>query len=221
MAKRKETQSRQLGDEVTTPSAVKLYRNGLIDLFFSREEYGERLDIFLSRATRSIEVVAVTFRLASDKGDLHGMLKEKLEQIPDFRVRVSLLEPSSAAVDVLATELAVRPDALRAELTDSLTALAVLREKLTVDAKERFHLLTHQTLPFGSGYMLDATPISGLIHVETKLHGASGKEIFAYRLVAPSNFYSQNYASWNRLLDQSAILEGEKFSRTLQTVSMA
>ncbi len=190
-------------DRAHLPLQDRLAQSGMVDFFFSRREYPERLDTFLSRATKSIEAVAVSFRLASEKGDLHGVLVKKLTSIPDFRIRLSLLQPACAAANLLARELAIDPSVLDKELVNALDDLDHLWQSMKPTEQARFELLVHDNLPFGSSYMLDANEHTGLIHVETKLHATAKRESFGFRVCGPSDFYTQNYLAWTAILNAS------------------
>jgi hypothetical protein len=185
------------------PLAERLAESGVSDLYFSRRDYSERLDQFIARAKHSIAVVVVNFQLASEKGDLHGVLQSKMQGNPDFLVRLSLLNPNSVAVGVLADQLGISPEQLRADLIHALDDLLRLRSSLSAEQQTRFGLLTHDGLPFGSAFMLDATPAHGIIHVETKLYGVPRKDSIGYRVVAPSEFYTRNFEAWAAILANS------------------
>lgn len=180
----------------------RLESNGVIDLYFSRHDYHERLDEYIDRAQRRIDAVTTTFRLASQQGDLCAVLKRKL-QLEDFQIRLSLLRPKSTAAELMSMQMGQSLTDFNRSVESATDLLLELRNSLSEEQKSRFHLLQHDSLPFGTAYMIDANISSGMIHVETKLFYAPGKESFGYRIVGPSDFFQRNYQAWMEIIARS------------------
>ena len=64
----------------------------------------------------------------------------------------------------------------------------------------------------GSAILLDASPTTGTIQVETKLHRAPRTESFGFEVKGPSSFYGRQYAAWNVLLRESRPVCAEDLS---------
>lgn len=183
----------------------RLRFNGVVDIYFSRHDYHERLDQYIDRARRRIDVVTTTFRLASADGDLLAVLRQKLA-LKDFEVCISLLNPQSAAAEVLSAEAGQSPTDFRESVKCAAGMLLQLRNSLSGDQQSRFRLLEHSVLPFASAYLIDANLSSGMIHVEARLFAAPKKESFGYRIVGPSEFYQRNYQAWMAIIGASSPL---------------
>ncbi len=183
----------------------RLESNGVIDLYFSRHDYQERLDEYIDRAQRRIDAVTTTFRLASQQGDLCAALKRKL-QLKGFQIRLSLLRPKSTAAELMSMQVGQSVTDFNRSVESATDVLLELRDSLSGEQKSRFHLLQHDSLPFGTAYMIDASISSGMIHVETKLFYAPSKESFGYRIVGPSDFFQRNYQAWMEIIAQSTPL---------------
>lgn len=171
-------------------------------LFFSRHDYPERLDQFIAQAKFRLDVVSSSFRLSSPEGDLLLEIRNRLS-IKAFQATISLLAPDSAAAAFYAHQAGLDRKAIEMDLNYSAWKLLELRASLTTEQQARFQLLQHDCLPFGTAYMLDASSDHGVIHVETRMHGAPKKESFGYRVEGPSDFYRRNYESWMSVITSS------------------
>ena len=185
------------------PFAIRLRREGVRRFLFSRHEYPERLDAYLERASHSIKIVSISFRLTNNECALTELFRKKLAAIPSFEIWISLLQPNSHAAVLAAHALNIKPDALSKEIDEMLNDLKLLRDSLPPSDGGRFHVLTHDSFPMGSALMLDATHTSGLIQVETKLYRSPRVESFSFEVVAPSPFYNRNFIAWNAVLAES------------------
>lgn len=186
--------------------AKKLREQGINRFIFSRHEYPERLDAYLSRANHSIKIVSISLKLTSDESGLTELFRRKLASNPSFEIFISLLQPDSNAANLAATSLDIKPEMLKREIEEMLCELKTLRDSLPPSDKDRFHILTHDCLPMGSAILLDATQISGTIQVETKLYRSTRVESFSYEVKAPSPFYEKNFTAWNRVLHESKVV---------------
>jgi len=183
--------------------ANRLRSQGITRFTFSRHEYPERLDKYLESAQHSIKIVSVSLRVTGTEYALTELFRNKLASNPAFEIYISLLQPNSSAVVLMARALNIDPAALNKEIDEMLGDLKKLRDSLPSQEKGRLHIMTHDCLPMGSVIMLDCTPISGLIQVETKLYGSPRAESFGFEIRYPSPFYERNLVAWNRVLAES------------------
>jgi hypothetical protein len=181
-----------------------------VDWFIDRSAYRERLDEFLSRAKVSVRVVAVTCKLSSRDGDLFGVIGRMLAASSSFRVCLSLLDPDCNSVHSLARSLGSDAHDLAIDLRENLDGWKRFCESLNREAALRFDLRTHDCLPLGSAYLVDVETPNGIIHVETRLHGAPKSESFGFRVAAPSEFFNRNRLAWMAILQSSLPLGGAK-----------
>lgn len=183
-----------------------LERSGVTAWYSSRGEYGERLDQFFARASHSIEIVAITCRLASAEGDICAVFRRKLRQRM-FCIRLSLLDPRCAAVDTLARSVGVGAKDLAIGLAENLGHWHEFARSLDEGHRVRFDLRVHNCLPFGSAYLLDASTQEGVIHVETSLYMAPKDESFGFQVAGPSDFFNRNCRAWRGVIDAGARFE--------------
>jgi hypothetical protein len=148
-------------------------------------------------------VVSISFRLTNNECALTELFRRKLVANPSFEIWISLIQPYSHAATLAAHALNIKPEALSKEIDEMLDDLKLLRDSLPASDSGRFHVLTHDSFPMGSALMLDATPTSGLIQVETKLYRSPRVESFSFEVAAPSSFYKRNFAAWNTVLAES------------------
>lgn len=183
--------------------AVRLRSQRITRLTLSRGDYPSRLPNYLERAKQSIEIVSISLKLTQDEGDLLALFRRQLHSNPDFRIVISLMNPSTPYIDVASVSLDLTPDELREEIETMLRKLIALKESLSKTEQIRFQILVHDSFPMGSAILLDATPTSGSIQVETKLYRTPRTESFGYEVTAPSRFFTQNYRAWKRVIDDS------------------
>ena len=112
------------------PFAIRLRREGVRRFLFSRHEYPERLDAYLERASHSIKIVSISFRLTNNECALTELFRKKLAAIPSFEIWISLLQPNSHAAVLAAHALNIKPDALSKEIDEMLNDLKLLRDSL-------------------------------------------------------------------------------------------
>lgn len=184
--------------------ANKLFANGLTLFHFSREDYKKRLSFFLDGAKSSIEIVSISLKITHEEGKLTDVFQRKLIANPDFFIRISLINPNNKSlVKIVADSLSVNSEKMRLEILDMLKDLKECKNSLEESQKLRFDILVHNCFPMGSAIMLDATPISGKIQIETKLYKAKRDESFGFLLSKKSSFFQRNYNSWSRILKES------------------
>lgn len=183
-------------------TATHVSSAGVSRIIFSRNQYGERLPRYLEYAQQSIRIVSISLKLTNDEGKLTDLFRRKLAS-PTFEITISLLRPSSAAVALAASALDVSCIELEQEIATMLGELTKLREHLAPTDRSRLLLCTHDCLPMGSAIMIDATPMSGRIQVETKLYRTPRISSFGYEVVGPSEFFTHNYEAWSNVIRDS------------------
>lgn len=187
------------------PIAKRLREQGLTRFVFSRHDYPDRLDSYLARAQHSIKIVSISFRLTNNECALTELFRRKLALNPSFKIVLSLLDPNSNACKLAAHALDIDAVTLSREIGEMLHDLKALYDSLPPQDKGRLHILTHDCLPMGSAILLDATPTSGTIQVETKLYRAPRVESFSFEVRGPSPFYARNFTAWNRIISESKV----------------
>jgi len=190
------------------PLALRLRRGGISRFQLERSDYhgrggGGSLPTYLDGAETSIGIVSISLALTNQEGRLVKLLRRKVAANDDFRVTISLLNPHSTITGAVAAALDMSELALRAEILDTLKQLSDGREAMTHDQGRRFRILVHDLQPMASAILLDATPTTGLIQVETKLYRARRTESFGFEVRAPSSFYGRNFTAWNAVFDDS------------------
>ena len=188
------------------PIARHLREQGVTRFVFSRNDYPERLDAYLERAQHSIKIVSISLRWTNNECALTDIFRRKLASNPSFEIVVSLLALDSNAVSLAAHALNIDASSLAVEISEMLNDLRTLRESLPPPDRGRFHVLTHDSLPMGSAILLDVTPTSGIIQVETKLYRAPGVESFSFEVRGPSAFYQRNLIAWHRIISESKVI---------------
>jgi hypothetical protein len=135
---------------------------------------------------------------------------KRINQSDSFRIAVSLLDPFSDVLDVAAKSLNEKPNELADDICKMIRRLLEIRDRLSETDRSRLIISVHDFLPMGSAILLDATPTSGLIQVESKLHKSPRTDSFGYEIAGPSEFYSRNFRSWFCVLDESKVVD-EKY----------
>jgi len=185
--------------------AAVLARGGIQRLTLSRADYHQyrvgagMLRDYLATAKHNIDIISVSLNVTQAEGSLISFFEKKIGENEDFCVRVTLLNPSSPVVPLLTKSLDLAPGELEGEIRSTLRQLERCKSKLSGSAARRLIIYIHDTLPIGSAILLDATPESGRIQVETKLYRAPRTESFGFEVVGPSPFYSRNYTAWNKV----------------------
>jgi hypothetical protein len=172
-------------------------------MIFSRDHYPERLPQYLDRAKHSIRIVSVSLKQTNDEGRLVDIFRRKLTGHPSFEITVSLVRPASSAAELAARSLDVSFEDLSREIQHMIDELTEFRRRLGESERKRLHICTHDCLPMGSAILLDASPASGTIQVETKLYRTPRVSSFGYEVVAPSTFFAHNFEAWNRVIQDS------------------
>lgn len=185
----------QLARRITDESLTRFH--------FSRDDYGRSLRSYLAQADESIVIVSVSLKATHDEGDFIELFERCLARNPDFRVTVSLMNPASAAADLAADSLSMPADRLKREISEMLETLLDLKDRLSPGSARRLRVLVHSSFPMGSVIMLDASPRSGTIQVETKLYRSPRTESFGFEIGGPSPFFNRNYQAWLRVIDES------------------
>lgn len=183
--------------------AMRLKREYITSFHLRREDYRERLPEFLSHAKHSITIISISLKLTSEEGAILELLKSKIAANPDFRIKISLINPFSAAAGALALSLNIPLEDLQVEICSMLKKLVICRDSLKEADKPRMEISIHDCIPMGSAILLDAAPEKGVIQVETKLFKSPRTESFGYEVRAPSSFYKRNYRSWMQVIDDS------------------
>jgi hypothetical protein len=183
--------------------AIRLHKANITAFQLSRDHYSERLPAYLGRAKRSIEIISITLKVPNDEGGLVNLFIHQIEGKEDFRITISLLDPFSETLRIVAKSLDMSTETLLTEICAMLKRLFEVRDRLPPTDRSRLRIVLHDSFPMGSAILLDATPDKGTIQVETKLYKTSRLESFGYEVGAPSEFYTRNYRAWKKVLDES------------------
>jgi len=188
--------------------ARALQYGGITRFTLSRRDYSGRpgsgpLRHYLATASHSIDIVSISMNVTQAEGSLISLFEQRINESATFRVRVTLLNPDSPVVSLLAKSLDLKPQKLQEEIIDTLHQLWACKCRLSADRRKGLEILTHDTLPIGSAILLDASPDRGRIQLETKLYQAPRIESFGFEISAPSDFFSRNYEAWQRVFNDS------------------
>lgn len=198
---------------VSTDVLKQIYAAGISAFYQSRDDYGKyredasSIDRYVSTAQNSIHMVSINLMTGLPFDDLCGVFKEKLEEPNNsFMVAVSLLNPNSKSLmESLSPVLALSPDRLAKSIKDSLEELNKLKEGLLPDSQDRFKILVHNAIPFGSAIMLDVFSGNGRIQIETKPYKAPLRKSLAFEVTnkGSNEIYSTLRDGYCRLLDEA------------------
>lgn len=195
-----------------------LHGGGVTGFYLSREDYskrrgGAKLISYLSQAKSSIDIVALNLLYACSTEDLPTQIVRLLQANTALRVRISLPSPDSPVIHAVAPVLGLASGVLRKQVATALSQLYEARTSLSVADRARFRLLLHNCVPMGGAILIDATPTTGRIQVESKLFSHASSDSFGFEIESPaldktpSSFYSRHYMSWTGLLDTSRDVE--------------
>lgn len=177
---------------------------GLTKFHFSRDDYGRTLASFIDTAIQSITIVSISLKITDDEGQLSDLFKRKLSSNSSFTIVISLINPNNQElVKVVADTLNISKEKLHREITEMLIDLLNCYESLNSSEKSRFKITVHDSFPMGSVIMLDVTPTSGIIQIETKLYKAARTNSFGFQLTKESRFFKHNFVAWNRVIQDS------------------
>lgn len=186
--------------------AMRFAAEGITRFNFDRNDYVVKPRDYLASAKRSIDIVSISLSLPNREGRLAELFREKIFAEATFRIRVSVLKPDSPVCEVAAKSLDIPVNQLRSEIEELLKELTELKRTLPSDRQHQLKLFTHELIPMGSVIMLDATPTSGIIQVETKLFKAPRTLSFGFEITAPTktSFYRNQFHHW-QLVFESAV----------------
>lgn len=186
---------------------TRLKKENISAFRFDRGDFRERLPTFLSKAKHSISIISVSLKVTDDEGGIADIIFKRINQIDNFKITISLLDPFSEALGVAAKSLNEKPNELAADICLMLERLLDIKNRLSNDDQSRLTITVHDFLPMGSAILLDVTPTSGLIQVETKLYKSARTDSFGYEVLGPSEFYTRNYRAWISVLDESKTVD--------------
>jgi len=192
----------------------KFYEQGLTKFHFSRDDYGRTLATFLDTAVNSIFIVSISLKITDDEGQLSYLFKRKLSANSSFSISISLINPNNQELIKVASDtLNVSKEKLYNEIIEMLKDLLDCYESLNSSERSRFKILVHDCFPMGSVIMLDATPTSGMIQIETKLYKAPRTASFGFQLTKESPFFKHNFVAWQRVFQESKPFTREHLGR--------
>ena len=139
-------------------------------------------------------------------GTLHHVIIRGIER--KETVRVGLVGLGSSLLLTLALNsyvLALSADRLAKSIKDTLEELNKLKEGLLPDSQDRFKILVHNAIPFGSAIMLDVFSGNGRIQIETKPYKAPLRKSFAIEVTnkGSNEIYSTLRDGYCQLLDEA------------------
>lgn len=171
-------------------SDLMIYETGLSAFYPSREHYKLRedaksIDIYVNTAKNSLIMVSISLIKGISFENLRSVLERKLEDRNcHFEATISLLNPNK---DYLMASLAPifekNQDDIRKDIVDGLTRLTEFRDKLSISARNKFHINLHNAIPFGSAIIIDHDMPYGKIQIETKAYKAPYGKSFAFEVV--------------------------------------
>ncbi len=204
-----------------TPILLRtIKRAGLSALITSRADYvrfrGPKADIatYISKATRELKVVGITFMTGLQIDDTLEVLRELVTRMPvPVKVTISLLNPSfTPALQAIAPVLNKTPLELQNDIASSLRLLAELRGQLSPQARRNLILKVHSCLPAGSVIMIDPELPGGTFQLETKVYKAPYSRSFGFELKRnnQSAFYKTLVDGFNYLINDAKMFGPSK-----------
>lgn len=196
---------------------------GLTAFYPSRRYYvyrkgTERIDAYVSTAKKSLIMISINLMTGLPFTALCQILQDKLENVTNsFVATISLLNPFKAdLIFAISPVLNRTKEQLFDSITDTLKQLVEFRSMLSSEAKNRFKIRVHNTIPFGSAIIIDHHEEYGRIQIETKPYGAVLDDSFAFE-VAPfgtSGFYQTLVKGYEALIKDGNSIEEIGFNST-------
>lgn len=182
---------------------------GLSAFFSSRDDYTKyrtnatSIDEYITKAESSIVMVSITLSTGMTFDNVCTVFKSKLENYQDFRITVSLLNPyNDNLYAAIKPQFEPTASTLQSNAINSLETLVKVRNSLDINARKRFVIKVHQTLPFGSAIILDGETKNGTIQIETKPYGFGMRQSFAFQLENNGGyFYNTLLESYRKLVN--------------------
>ncbi|MES9965623.1 MAG: patatin-like phospholipase family protein [Candidatus Sedimenticola sp. 20ELBAFRAG] len=147
------------------------------------------IESYLLSAQKSIEMVSINLSTGLGFEKITRVFKAKLEEDPDFKVSVSLVDPGedhlmkTVTSSISQEHFQKSPEEFSNDISAALSALAIARSELSPDCQSRFDLRVHNSLPQGSAIILDRGLESSVIQIETKPYKAPLTDSYAIEVV--------------------------------------
>ncbi|HUU44939.1 MAG TPA: CBASS cGAMP-activated phospholipase [Acidobacteriota bacterium] len=186
--------------------------SGLTAFYPSREYYKiwreecSSIDKYVSLAEHSLIMVSVNLMTGVPYDGLCDVIATKMKDAHDkYTVTLSLLNPGeSDLMSVMARALDTTPETLAQNIRERLDMLKKFRDGLAANAKKRFDIRVHNSIPFGSGILIDHLTDKGRIQIETKPHRVPLSKSLGFEVTpgAPSGLYETLARSYDALLQE-------------------
>ncbi len=181
---------------------------GLSAFYSSRDDYAKHrinaasIDKYIDRAQKSITIVSITLTTGLSFDDICKVIENKIKNIKDFKVTISLLNPFLDNLYFTISPLfGQQAETLQKNTKDALVSLRDFRAQLSDEEQKRFILKVHNTLPFGSAIILDGDLESGTIQIETKPYKVGIRKSFAFEICNNNrSFYNTLKTSYYSLI---------------------
>ncbi len=197
---------------------------GLTAFFPARRYYSLRgsagsIDGYVATARKTLVMVSINLMTGIPFDNLCRTLREKLEsQENGFRATISLLNPQKAELVFAISPALGRTTAyVSGSINETLDLLLSFRAGLSSDARSRFDLRVHQSIPFGSAILIDHKEAYGRIQIETKPYKAVLNDSFAFEIApgAESGLFERVSRGYEELLKDGQGLDELGHRRTV------
>jgi hypothetical protein len=199
------------------PIVKQILDAGITAFYQSRSDYGRyrknaaTIDAYIATADKSILIVSINLMTGITFDGLCKFFENKLEEREQsITVTISLLNPwKEELIMALAPVLEFEPKRLSESIQNTLAELHKLKGKMSRQAKDRFNIKVHNSIPFGSAIILDEGTEKGRIQIETKAYKAPLRKSFAFEVSNKENneFYRTLVEGYNLLVKDGVTYE--------------
>jgi uncharacterized protein len=191
---------------------------GLTAFYPSREYYRIRegagsIDSYINTAKDSLILVSISLVKGINFDNLRIVLQRKLEKPgSNFHVTISLLNPSKKyLMESLSLTFEKNNEDLAKDISDGISKLVNFKQTLSLEARRRFNIMVHNSIPFASAVILDSDKSYGKIQIETKAYKVPYGKSFAFEVIPikKDGFYDTILKGYIELLRDGEIIDGE------------
>ena len=178
------------------------------DHYRKRGTTSESISGYINSATSSLIIVSISFITARDYEGTLDTIKHKLNnQGINFQVSISLLNPEkNYLLDSLSQNFGKDRSELRNDIRKGLNQLIQFRNGLSQNAKERFNIYLHNTIPFASAIIIDEFKTNAKIQLETKSYQAPYNKSLAIEVMPiqeKGSLFETLLISYKKLLEDA------------------
>lgn len=180
--------SKAYTDMLDSELAQRVQSAGLTCIIPSRDYYAKyrrhapTIDAYVNTAQKTAVIIGVNLMTGMPFDGLCNLIQTRLESKHSaLTVTISLLNPwRPELMAAMAPVFSKESSELAQSIVTTLSDMWRLREKLSVDGRNRLTLNVHNVVPFASAILLDHEHTCGRIQIETKPYKAPIRSSFAF-----------------------------------------